>query len=246
MANLSLVFSDLYNRVSKFLGTYGSSGPSGTDLTDAKQIVNDAYRRFLDANTDWSFLKPVTQLTTIANTWVYQLPNDYIRLIRTFQHDSDSGYPELEERSIDDILSMKACNDYSSYPEYFALRPSEYTKETGQIWEVLFFPTPDSSYTLHYQYKMYPEKLEDDNDLPVGAFEYSDCIRQLCLAEAESNIEETSGTQEGKAAVSLAAAIMNDKKRAPHTLGYNGDGYGLSSWEIARGSFRINDVSFST
>ena len=246
MASLTLVFSDLYNRVSKFLGTYGSSGPSGNDLTDVKDIVNDAYRRFLDANPDWSFLYRTTQLITVSGTNTYLLPDDYIIMKHSFQHAADTGYPELEERSEAQIRDMIACNDYSSYPEFFSISPTAYSKESGQKWEVTFYPTPDSAYTLHYEYKLYPSKLENDNDLPIGSFEYSDCIRQLCLGEAESNIEESSGVQEGKAAVALAAALRNDRKRSPHKLGYFGDGYRLSSQEIARGSFRVNDVNFDT
>lgn len=246
MASLTLTFSDLYNRVSKFLGTYGSSGPSGNDLTDAKDIVNDAYRRFIDANSDWSFLFRTTKMVTVSGTATYQLPDDLILIKKEFQHDSDTGYSDLEERPGSEITSWKATNDYSSYPEYFAIEPSAYTKETGQAWEVTFYPTPDSAYTLHYEYKIYPTKLEEDNDLPIGSLEYSDCIRQMCLAEAESGTEESSGIQEGKAAVALAAALANDRKRAPHRLGYNGDGGRLSAWEIARGSYRINDVTYDT
>jgi hypothetical protein len=246
MANLILTFSDLYNKVSKFLGTYGSSGVTGTDLTDAKEIVNDAYRRFLIANPCWSFLSRDTTLTTVNGTSVYQLPPDFLELKRIFQFGANANYPLLEETSSQQIDDWRNLNDISSYPSFFAIGVGEYTKETGQIWEVTFYPKPDAAYTLSYSYKMSPAKMEDDDDIPIGGLEYSDCIRQLCLAEAESNMEENSGVQEQKAAIALQLSLLNDKRKAPHNLGYNGDGGRMSSWDVARGSYRINDVSFNT
>ena len=246
MASLSLTFQDLYTKVSKYLGTYGTSGPNTTELDNAKEIVNDAYRRFIDNNPDWSFLKPLSRIDTVSGTYTYELPNDYIRMVRPFQYDADSGYPEMIEVSLSDLIEMRSVNDFQSYPEYYAIYPTEYTKETGQRWEVKFYPTPDSSYSLFYTYKMYPTLLENDNDIPVGALDYSDCIRQLCLAEAESNVEENNGTQEEKAKAALFMAITNDRRKNPHTLGYNGDGTRISDWDVARGSYRVNDVNFET
>jgi len=246
MANLILTFSELYNKVSKFLGTYGSSGPTGTALTDAKEIVNDAYRRFINANPSWSFLHKDTTLSTVSGTAVYQLPPDFLELKRIFQFGADANYPPLEETSSQQITDWQNINDMSSYPSFFAIGVGEYTKETGQVWEVVFYPKPDATYTLSYSYKMSPTKLEGDDDIPIGALEYSDCIRQLCLAEAESSVEENSGVQEQKAGLALQIALKNDRRKAPHNLGYNGNGYRMSSWDLARGSFRVNDVSFTT
>lgn len=70
MADLSLTFADLYNRVSSYLGT--GSAPTGDNLTLCKEITNRAYRRFIwpvynDGRSMrrhvWSFMKKPTSIT---------------------------------------------------------------------------------------------------------------------------------------------------------------------------------------
>jgi len=245
MATLRLTFGDLYNEVAKFLGTYGSSGPSGANLTEAKDIVHSAYRRFLSAY-DWSFLKQSDTLTTVSGTYVYELPEDFGEIIGLFQFAADDGYPPVDERMLDDIIEMRSYSDYSSYPEYFAIRAGNYTPETGQQWEIVFYPTPDAAYTLSYLYKMFPTKLSDDNDIPVGTPDCVEALKALCLAEAESRKDELLEVQENKARIILADAIRRDAKRNVKHLGYNPDGLSFSAWEIARGSYRIKNVVYNT
>ncbi|MHC4891454.1 MAG: phage adaptor protein [Planctomycetota bacterium] len=243
MATLQLTFSELYNAVSKFLGTYGSSGPSGTDLTDAKDAVHGGYRRFLNAY-NWSFLRPYQTLTTVSGTWIYELPSDFSGIIGTFQFSDDDAYPPLEERSVDIVMDSRTVNDSTTYPEIYAIRPGKYSKETGQTWEVLFYPAPDAAYTLNYRYNIMPEKLSDDNDLHIGGPEVSECLKAFCLAKAELEKDEVSGVQEGEAIKLLSEAITQDNFKRPKTLGYNSDGGGMSAWEVARGSYRLNDVEY--
>ena len=235
-------FQELYNRVAKFLGTYGSSGPSGDSLTDAKNVVNDAYRRFLDAY-DWSFLKNEYQIITSSGTWQYQLPEDFANIIGTINYGADEIYPPLEQRSVGQIRNFRAENDWSSYPEYFALRAGEYSKEFGQRTDLIFYPTPDAAYPLWFLYKVEPPKLENVADIPIGGSEYSGVLLQLCLAEAESSMDEVAGVQEQKAAGMLAQAINKDVRKRPHTLGYFGVDT-ISARDIARGSILTSKVTF--
>jgi len=209
MASLILDFQDLYERVAKYLGTYGSSGPSGANLTDAKDIVNDAYTKFITARC-WSFMKPSDTIITQTNQYIYQLPELF------------------------------------SYPDCYALRPQKHDNVLGQRWEVLFHPTPDASYTLHYRYKVLANKLENDDDIPIGGVEHAQLIRQMAIAEAELAQDKTTGPQTATAQQMLAQAMMEDSKRNPHRLGYNGGSYSDTAYEAARGSYRINDVTYNT
>ena len=246
MASLALTFKELYDEVSKFLGTAGSAGtPSGTNLTDAKDIVHAAYREFL-GTYDWSFLKRYDRIITVSGTWEYELPDDFSHILGTFQFDSNIAYPPLEERSLDFIMDMRNVNSYSSYPEYYAYRPGHYTKELGQKHEVIFYPTIDAAYTLHYVYKLMPEKLSTDSDLHIGGVDVTECLKQFCLAKAESEDEDNLGVQSQKVQSLLQQAINKDKKKQPKNLGLNYMGYGQSAWEIHRGSYRLNDVTFNT
>jgi len=248
VASLELVFSDLYNEVSRFLGTYGSSGPGTDDLADAKRIVNSAYRRFLNSNPNtWSFLKRYDRIITVSGTWEYELPNNFGNLLsNTFQYSSDTAYAPIEERSANQIIDMRAVSSYNQYAEYFAVRPGHYSKEAGQKWEAIFYPTFDSAYTLHYCYKILVEKLEGDNDIPIGGQDISECLKAICLAEAESYQDENLGVQEQKSKELLMQTIFNDNQKKAKTLGMNAPGRGLSPWDIHRGSYRINNVTYTT
>jgi hypothetical protein len=246
MASMIKTFGDLYNDVARFLGTYGSSGPSGDDLTDAKNAVHAGYLRFILAY-DWSFRKRAHSLDTISGTYKYELPEDFENLQDTFQFSVDDAFPPVEERSVSEIMDWRAINTYTSYPSFYAIQNGVYSKETGQGKEVIFYPTPDATYNFNYVYYIVPPKLSDDNDIPIGGVEMSECIRGYCLAEAETFIEESAGTQEAKRAQLLAEAIRVDQRRQPKTLGYNsGTGRFPSVWEIARGSYRVSNVTYNT
>jgi len=245
MATLALTFSDLYDRVSKFLGTYGSSGPSGTNLTEAKYIVNDAYAKFVSAR-EWTFLKPSLELTTMANQHIYELPEDFSSMLTNFQYDSDKGFPDIEELGIDKIQSLRSTNTWSRYPDVYALRPQKHDNAVGQRWEVVFYPTPDTTYTLHYRCRLFAPKLENDVDIPIGGVEHAQLIRQMAIAEAELSKDKTMGPQAAEASRMLGVAITEDSTRSPHSLGYNGNGQTSNPWEVARGSYRINNVTFTT
>lgn len=245
MATLGLSFQELYEDVSRFLGTYGSSGPSGTDLTDAKSAVHAGYRKFLDANpVGWSFLKRIdSKITTVSNTCLYELPDDFVSLVGTFQFGADQTYKPLSEVSVDMIRDWKAVNDYNSYPTHFAIAAGNYHAETGQSWEVLFYPTPDSAYTLHFAYRFYPPKLSATTDVPAGPLDVQECIRQFCLAEAETYLDEKTDVQDIKAKELLGTAVRNDLKRQPKTLGYYGQ---PAAAAMGRAEYRINDVTYTT
>jgi len=245
MASLQLDFEDLYNRTAKYLGTYGSSGPSGVNLTDAKDIVNDAYTKFITAR-DWSFMKPSDILLTLTNQYIYELPETFSAMLTNFQFGVDRAYPDIEEVSVDKLISLRAINTYTRWPDVYAVRPQPHSNTVGQRWEVLFYPTPDTTYTLHYRYRVMANKLEGANDFPVGGVENAQLIRQMCIAEAELSKDKTVGPQQSMAQNMLSSAILEDSKRNPHTLGYNGNGVKYSPFDIARGSYRLNNVNYVT
>jgi len=248
MASLILTFSDLHNRVARYLGTYGTSGASGSDLTDAKEAVHQGYRRFLGAidGHQWSFLKRSASISLISGQWQYDLPNDFTELVVPFHFSVNSGYPPPDERSEDFIIQARAESSPSSYPEYFNIRAGTYSKETGQNYEVIMWPTPNSAYVWIYSYLIFADKLSGDDDIPVGGPEISEVIAQCCLAAAESEIEDNIGKQEGKATKMLAEAVKKDANRSPRNLGYNLDGRGIDRRALARGEYRLNDVNYET
>jgi hypothetical protein len=245
MASLVYVFSDLYGAVAKYLGTYGSAGPTGSNLTDAKAVVNDAYARFLSADGGyrWSFLDENGVLVTMAGDYIYQLPDTFESLCHPFQFDQATGYGGPQGRPLDYILSLRADGTAETgWPELYSIQAGKYDPKFGQKREVVFYPTPDAAYTLLYRYRFMPPKLENDTDVPIGGPELAGLLKQFCLAECESQKDKASGVQEAKLATMLAMAIARDSANKPHTIGHNSDGNTGSYWSEVRSSWRVNNI----
>ncbi len=217
MANLSLSFSELFQEVQKFLGTYASGSATTTDVTDSKFIVNRAYSRFV-SYYDWSFLSQEKTLKTNSQQFKYLLPLDFNYLLSNeMTFDDDDFYREATQRSTRQIREMRADNVYNNYPLFFALQSGSYTKETGQQWELQFYPTPNSTYLMHYFCKVIPQKLEADADIPIGGPEMSDCLLELCLAYAESYKDEKQAVHNATVSQILAPAkVMDSRRRTAH------------------------------
>lgn len=219
MTDLSLTFINLYEEVEKFLGTYNSGSASAAAVTDAKFVVNRAYARYT-SYFDWTFLYQERTLETIDGVYKYSLPSDFGYLTYPkFVFDNNDGYSEIHQRTSGQIKNYRSGSVYESVPIYFALQAGTYYKETGQGWDVWFYPTPDTKYHLQYSCKVTPEKLVNDTDIPVGGADMSDCLLQLCLAYAESYKDESQGVNNQTLTQILGPAKTMDNKRRSSHLG---------------------------
>lgn len=241
MADLSLTFENLYDEVLKYLGTYNSDSPTATALTDAKFIVNRAYSRFV-SYFDWSFLTQSRALETVDGKWMYELPLDFNYMVG--QKFVNNDYPSIVQRSSNYIRELRADNIYENYPFYYALQAGNYNVQTGQGWEVWFYPTPDSAYKLQYFCKINPQKLVNDADVPIGGPEMSDCLLELCLAYAEQYKEERKAVHNEVVNDILTPAKLMDSRRRPAYLGNLSDG--IVSEPIDSDSVHSGDVLVST
>jgi hypothetical protein len=231
--DLSYTFKDLYTRVSKYLGT--GRTPSGVALSDVQDIVNRAYKQFLfpvvqvGANLrhwKWSFLEHSTQLICHNGVTNYNMPRDFGSMITDFTYTLQDNKLITALKQIDEasMLRLQAFNAGNGEPLYYCIRPTN--ADASQIChhEVLLYPIPNGDYTFAYSYDRNPPKLENDDDIPVGAVEMSECLLQLCLAVAEQEQDEVIGVQSQLAGTMLIAAVQLDKERnASATVGSNSD-----------------------
>lgn len=228
MADLRLTFTDVYTKVSEFIG-WGSS-PGTTNLALAKDVVHRGYRRFLhpiNMQTGrahlWSFLKKSTVLVTESGKWVYNLPVDFNRLRIPFKHEADSGYPYLVFTSEDKIIQYRAGAATTGYPHFFAIRVGTYVKEIGTTYEVIFFETPNSTYPLVYSYIFRPSKLVETTDLFIGGDLASEAILESCLAVAEIEYDDTIGIHHQEADRLIQQLMQADTPTTANTVGKNLD-----------------------
>lgn len=228
MATLQLSFSDVYNRVSDFIG-WGSS-PSGTDLTNAKAVVHRGYRRFLypinlttGRKHTWSFLVKNAVLSTKDDEWVYNLPTDFSRLYTVFVHEADSGYPPMKSTSMEKIHQMRAGIESTAFPHFYCIFNDRYVKEIGTTYNVAFFETPNNNYRLNYSYVIRPPQLSDTTDVFVGGDLASEVILEHCLAVAEQEYDDVIGNHTQMAAQLTQQLIENDLPIIPDSVGKNID-----------------------
>ncbi len=224
MANLKLQFSDVYKKVSEFLGM--GSTPTGTDLTKVKDITYRGYVNFLNPidmqdgqSYYWSFLRKYDTITTVDGQWKYSLPSDFANIYIEMIHDQQTGYPPITQVSAKSILRKRIHTIWTTYPMYFAVTTGTYTKETGSKYELWFYGDPNGTYIISYWYIFEPEKLVGDTDMFVGNVMTSEAILESALAIAENQEDDTQGLHSKLANEAIQRLIRMDKGTKANSLG---------------------------
>ncbi|MBW1931467.1 MAG: hypothetical protein JRI56_00270 [Deltaproteobacteria bacterium] len=245
-------FSDVYKKVSEFLGL--GSSPTGDDLTLVKNIVYRGYMKFLmplnPGDSDiytWSFLRQEWKLSIVPNKWEYALPGDFERFFRDLEYDAGERLANLKLVSLQTIMSNRNVLEFSSYPEMYAIRTAKFDKSVGSQKELVVYPTPNGSYTINTTYVMTPAKPENDDDYFIGGPLESEVILQCCLAVAENEQDEVIGVETQRAVDMLQALIRKDKGESPNTvgmvydrnIGFNYDPMFYRRYWIPRGTWTV-------
>lgn len=228
-SSLSVGRPELRREVGRFLGIgRNPDNWSADEVTDVDDLINAGLRNFyfpeVNGETyEWSFLRPITTLTTVAGTSAYDLPDDYGahfgRL--TYPAGSSTFYPPIPIISEEMLRSRAANLSTSSHPKVAAVRPKAYDATTGQRWEILFWPTPNAAYTLSYRYQANPSALSDSLPYALGGMKHAETILESCLAVAESRMDDAVTTQhQARFKSCLAMSVAQDRRN--HTGEYYG------------------------
>jgi len=164
---------------------------------------------------------------TISAQSTYDLPDNYGGIEGGFSYRSSSIYTEIKvisERQIR-LLQQQSDEDATGYMEYCAIRPKSTDGATGQRFEVVFYPCPNSTYTLEFQDIPLIDALSETYPYPWGGEPHTETILASCLAVAEERLEDGRGEKYQYFMERLNASIAYDvKANTPETLGYCGDG----------------------
>lgn len=224
MANLTLTYSDLYSRVSDFLGV--GTSPTGAMLTKVKDIVARGYRKFLypiDAQTGepytFSFVKQYLQIPIVANKWKYPLPGDFGDMIDRPHFDADSGYHELTQIQPQQISEQRAQSVSAGFPIYYGLAPYTFDGMIGTFYEMWIDPKPDTNYNLEFWYRKDPLKPENDSEFLMGGVKAVEAQLECCLAAAETQEDDKIGIHTQLAEDAIQILIRSDVKVASDNLG---------------------------
>lgn len=215
--SLRLTFKEVYVKVAEYLGL--GSSPTGTDLTTVKDIVKRAYREFLmpiDASTGtvyrWHFLQRTTTLSCVSGVDTYDLPTGFSRLVIPFTHTTPLSYNPVE-KDLEYMYLIKSQTTGNGYPVWFAIKVDEFDQVTGQKTQVVFYPTPSSSFDYYYTYLVTPPAPVNDDEFFIGDEYASECILEKSLAVAEISKHDEEGGHSAKAERLLQSAIGEDKKK---------------------------------
>lgn len=234
-SGLSVGFSDLCAEVGRFLGYGSASGAwSASQLSEITGYVQSGVRRVyyppaiqgLPSDMlgyEWSFLRPTTTLAMVSGTADYDLPDDLGRVVGCFYYPADEFRVPIEQVSVGRILALRSSSDLTGYPYCFATRFKTEDRTTGSRQEVLFYPEPDITKTLSYEYEAYSGTLSNSYPYPLGGMKLSELYIESCLAVAEARANEESGIHTLNFQTLLIDAIQRDRKRGAVTYGHMGD-----------------------
>ncbi len=238
MSDLALTFSNVYTRVSDFLGM--GLTPAGANLTLVKDIVYRGYRKFLmpmnlrnGRSYIWSFLKQIGSFTTSGGQWEYELPTDFDNFLWGPIFGESSNYPNPRPISQENLRLMRSVNSSSSYPLFWSLDNGRYTVELGTHYSVLLHPTPNVVLPMYYGYTMTPNKPTDDAHYFIGGALASECILECALAEAELQEDDRLDVHSKRAIDLMQTMLERDLKTAMRSVGGSGC-YSISNPVLAR------------
>jgi hypothetical protein len=226
-------YDDFRLLMSEFLG-YGDDSSLWTTSQDAEltRRVEEAYRYCLYPSTIpgeriphvWNFLEQITTLTTVSDDYDYTLPADFGSMFGDFTFALGTGYGPVKRTSEQTIRTSRQYRDRTGRPEHFALRWRTQTSGMNQQQEVLFWPTPDGTYTLTYQYAILPGLLSKKNPYPLGGPRMSQLMIEACKAVGETVKNGQRGDQWNIFREELMATIQMDKgTNSDPTVGFMRD-----------------------
>ena len=235
-SSLSLSLTSLRKEVGWYWLGERTSGNWSSDETDQiDEIIYSGLRQFYHPPAvpgerigyKWSFLEPVTTLSTVDGTEDYTLPASFGGMLGplTYAAADNRWYPvDLTGEYRIRILRQRDFNSLKSYPQAAAVRAKTSNGSDGQRFELLVWPKPDDAYTLSYKYHAIQAKLTTSNPYPLGGQMHAETILESCLAIAEQRMENQSGVHSQKFVERLTASVAHDKLyNTPERGGYNAD-----------------------
>lgn len=156
-----------------------------------------------------------------ADTWQYDLPDDFSGTILdgsfTWPAASGNSYFVLSKVDEHTIRAMRTENNKKGIPKYYAVRNKAHAANTGQRYECLLFPMPNSAIqnTLAtYRYVYLPNSLSGSNIYPVGGALYSELFLMAHLAAAEAIFDDDpNGVYFQKFQQQLSTAMRHDEQQ---------------------------------
>lgn len=242
-SSLNLAYNNLTGEVGFFLG-YGRGVLNGDVAWNGNQqktidsIVASGMRQFYyppvveGMSINWSFLKPTATFTLTVSADSLLLPDDFGGIegqITILGPNNTTWWP------IDICNEGQIRASYSAFPSMTgrplkaSIRPRKGTdSQQSQRFDLFYFPTADTAYTIQFQYYINPDYLSGALPYAYGGPPHAETLLESCLAIAEQRLDDKSpqdpaSTHSVKWMERLTASAVYDNKMKAQRLGYNGD-----------------------
>jgi hypothetical protein len=237
-------------------GTYTGTS-TGTSLAAGSAIFYDSMvgATIAIASTDFT-------ITAVTNSSVCSLSADPSATGATLAMDADGRYrlPEnfgnletdpsyasgatgvsgtLQKMSPERIRDLQSGSDVTSKTLYYAVQPVEFTTSSGQMWELLGYPIPESTRSPVYQYRVEPAKMVSTAEYPLGGAAHAMTILAASLKQAERAKGQTQGVDHDLYERRLISSRRRDARAKVKNLGYMADGPYEPGWIIRRNTVEM-------
>ena len=126
----------------------------------------------------WTFLKPVGTISLVNTDYQYDLATGFQGVDGEMTYAVGTASTPIAQISEAELRSKQSNENGTGAPEFWALTAGvdTYTGATEHVYEALFYPTPDASYTVTYRYTRTPPILDTSNKYPLGGVGHSQTI----------------------------------------------------------------------
>lgn len=196
------------------------------DAWDAQGIawiegaLTRGYNMFLSGSSyDWSFLKPLTDLTIVEGTEDLVLPQEFAFLDGDIYFTGDFfGCPLVVENDARVLRRRNSATTTTGRPQYACITANKPGVAQGQRQILSFWPTADQDYDIALRYSILADALSTSNPYPYGGQAHSNTILEACLAASEQ-MDGQLGIHTTLYAMSLAGSKDYDRKVKSQTIG---------------------------
>ncbi len=180
------------------------------------------------------------------NQLQYDLPDDFGRFASALHYEPDQNRAAIQIIPVSQFLAMRASQTLSGNPRYAAIRFKSATPGAiGSRQEVMFYPTPDESHTLYYEYEAYSGKLTDSLPYPLGGMQMAELYIESCLSVSEVRGNDEPGFHTVEFGRLLIDGIKRDQKRGARHYGQMGHREYVSYDEYFRRGYGAGTYSIS-
>lgn len=215
---------------------YGGNANAWTygDAVKVNEALRDGLRTFYNPQPinneqyghQWNFLKMQHEMTLQADVYEYELPPTFAIYdgIITYPPGSETYYPAIDITNPESIRrNLQSSNLSTGRPFVGAYEAVSTDESRGTLWKLLIWPVPDQAYPILVRWRINPDNLDTNQELPYGGPPHAQTLIASCLAAAERRTGE-GNVRKAEYERLLRTSISHDRMQgAPDFMGYIGD-----------------------